>query len=75
MLAAAPDTLRATTLSAVNTLQMGLMLLLFPLLGLVAVRHGVAAIFLALAAGLTLASAAVNSALGHRPPGEGSTPR
>ncbi len=56
IIAAAPSRMRATTLSAVNTLQMALQLLLFPLLGLLSARDGVAAIFLALAVGLLAAS-------------------
>lgn len=59
----APATLRATTLSLVNTLQMGLQLVLFALLGLVATRQGMPIVFAVLATGLALAALALSVAL------------
>ncbi len=52
----APRAMRATTLSGVNTLQMALQLVLFPLLGVLSGQAGVSAIFLALTVGLLAAS-------------------
>lgn len=72
LLDAAPQELRATTLSAVNTVQMGLQLILFPLLGLLSARQGVPAIFLTLALGLTMASMALTRALRRGAAGTGS---
>ncbi len=66
IVAGAPPAARATTLSAVNTLQMGLQLLVFPLLGVLSARAGVTAIFVALAAGLLVASSILGRLLGAR---------
>lgn len=63
LLDAAPRRHRATTLSAVNTVQMGLQLLLFPLLGILSARRRVPAIFLVLTVGLTSACLALTAAL------------
>ena len=64
---AAPRHLIATTLSAVNTVQMVLMLAVFPLLGLLATGHGESSPFLALAVGLVAASGSLIAALSHGP--------
>ena len=66
IVAEAPPAARATTLSAVNTLQMGLQLLVFPLLGVLSGQAGVTAIFVALAAGLLVASSVLGRVLGAR---------
>ena len=60
----APPAARATTLSAVNTVQMGLQLILFPLLGILSAEAGVASIFVALAFGLLAASAVLARVVG-----------
>lgn len=54
MLDLAPTELRATALSAVNSLQMGLILALFPLLGLLVQNSGIGSAFAVLALGLAL---------------------
>jgi hypothetical protein len=54
MLDLAPTELRATALSAVNSLQMGLILALFPLLGLLVQKSGIGSAFAVLALALAL---------------------
>ena len=54
MLDLAPTELRATALSAVNSVQMGLILALFPLLGLLVQNSGISSAFAVLALALAL---------------------
>ncbi len=70
----APEDHRATALSAVNTLQMACMLVLFPVLGLVAGREGVAFAFALLAGGLAVVAIGLQFAL-RRGDGEPLAPR
>lgn len=63
LLERAPRDHRATALSAVNTIQMAAMLVLFPALGLVAGRAGVTFVFALLAGGLVLVAVGLQFAL------------
>lgn len=65
----APDSARATALSAVNTIQMGAMMFLFPGLGWIASGPDVTPIFVALGLGLLLVVPAVAHATRSMPAG------
>ncbi|MDA8346385.1 MAG: hypothetical protein M0Z66_13020 [Thermaerobacter sp.] len=67
LLELAPADHRATALSAVNTLQMAAMMVVFPVLAAVAgPQQGVALAFLLLAGGLTLVAGGLCAVLRHR---------
>lgn len=63
LLERAPTAHRATVLSAVNTIQMAAMMLLFPALGVVSDAAGVAFVFVVLAGGLVLVAGGMQLAL------------
>ncbi len=67
LLEEAPPSSRATALSAVDTVQMAALMLLFPVLSFVAGSAGIAFVFLLLAIGLASVAAGMQVVLRHSP--------